>query len=138
MPLGFGIFSDTGTDSDDEPAYEQIIVIELVINGRTEDLEAWICDPRCDLDEKDIYGNCGVIAAAARNDLKILNILFEAGANLDVVDHVDRFPLSYAKKHQNTKMIEYIQEKLSIFRPTSTKQINDGSLEGSADSGCRC
>lgn len=121
MPLDFGIFSDTGTDSDDEPAYEQIIVIELVINGRAKDLEAWICDPRCDVDEKDIYGNCGVIAAAARNDLKILKILFEAGANLDVVDHVDRSPLSYAKKHKNTKMIEYIQENLSISRPTITK-----------------
>ena len=125
MPDKFGIFNnagaDTETDTDDEPAYKQVIVIELVMSGQARDLENWICDPRCDVNEKDIYENCGVIAAAARNDLSILKILFEAGANLDVVDHVGRSPMSYAQKYNNTKMIEYIQENLSISRPTFPK-----------------
>lgn len=122
MPGKFGVFNNVGidTDSDDEPVYEQIIVIELVINGQVKDLENWICDSRCDVNETDIYGNCGVIAAAARNDLKILKILFEAGANLDVVDHVDRSPMSYAKKHNNTKMIDFIEENIYASRPSHT------------------
>lgn len=124
MPKKFGVFSntslDTDTDSDDEPVYEQVIVIELVINGQTKDLENWICDPRCDVNETDIYGNCGVIAAAARNDLEILKILFEAGANLDVSDHVGRSPMSYARKYHNESMIDFIEENRYMSRPSHT------------------
>jgi hypothetical protein len=50
--------------------------------------------------------------------------LFEASANLDVVDHVNRSPMSYAKKHNNNKLIDFIEE--NIYASTSKVQQENG------------
>ncbi|WP_131784117.1 ankyrin repeat domain-containing protein [Legionella gresilensis] len=56
------------------------------------------------IDEEDDEGNSAILIAARRNDLKMLKILLDHGANRNVVDVYGRNALYWAKENGNTKM----------------------------------
>lgn len=50
--------------------------------------------------------------AASRNDLPMLKVLFEAGADLGCADIYGRTPAGWAKHHQNKEMADFIEKHL--------------------------
>ena len=68
--------------------------------------------PKVNVNERDGWGDCAVIQATVRNDLKILRILVDAGANLKVRNSTAMTPLDYARYHDNREMVQYIMDHL--------------------------
>ena len=59
--------------------------------------------------------------AASKNNFRILELLYEAGAKLDVTDENGLSPYDYAVENENIAMQEYIKER------TITKMLGPSS-----------
>lgn len=55
--------------------------------------------------------------AAERNELKMLKLLVDAGARLDIQDIFGTSPLEYAQENKSPEMEQYITEILSESKP---------------------
>lgn len=81
-------------------------IVEYTKRGMTDQVRTLA--PKVNVNERDGYGDCAVIQAALRNELVILKILVEAGANLNVRSPNLMSPLDYARFNNNEEMIQYI------------------------------
>jgi len=62
--------------------------------------------------EQDERGDYAVLWAAQRNDMKILTMLVDAGASLNVENAYGVTPMDYARKNGNQVIIDYITTHL--------------------------
>lgn len=91
-----------------------IPIIELVHMGQVDTAKKLIEAKKCDVNEKDEFGRCAVIAAANReDDTEMMEVLINAGANLDVKDDFGNTPLSLAKKNGYDKLTKLIEATLA-------------------------
>lgn len=70
-------------------------------------------------DEANDYGDYPITIAASRNDLKVLKVLVEAGADLTVAGEDGRTALQWAEFHQNAEMQELIQSNIQTKKKTN-------------------
>lgn len=94
---------------DENRSNRYVDIIECTRRGMSERVAHYI-GTGDDVNEKDYNGDYAVVVAAERNDFKILKMLVDAGARLDVQKYVS--PLQWARHNKNQQMIDYIVEKL--------------------------
>lgn len=120
MPKEIQFFSDTESDSEEE-VYQSIVLLELTRNNDVTGVNDWLKNPLCNVNEHDIFDNYAVTIAASKNNFRILELLYEAGAKLDVTDENGFSPYDYAIENENVAMQEYIKEH------TTTKMLGPSS-----------
>ena len=98
-----------GTELDDAvESYQNIVILELVRNNDQVGVSTWLKNPLCNVNERDIYGNYAATIAASNNNFVMLELLYNAGAKLDVTDGAKLTPLDYAKENENAEMATFI------------------------------
>lgn len=103
--------SNFESDSEEEEVYRNIVLLELTRNNSVVGVTDWLKTPICNVNEHDIFNNYAVTIAASKNNFRILELLYEAGANLDVTDEFGCSPYDYAVENENIAMQEYIKER---------------------------
>lgn len=88
---------------------KHVDIIECAKKGMSKQVEKLIADG-VDVNETDASGDCAVMEAVQRNDLKMLKLLVDAGARLNVSNGVT--PMAYAEHHRNAAMMNYIREHI--------------------------
>lgn len=117
------------TDSDNEgseiddtvKSYQNIVILELVRNNDQAGVSKWLQDPRCNVNESDIYGNYATTIAASNNNFVILELLYDAGAKLNVTDGAACSPLDYAKENENDAMTLFIEDGIAAQKQGLSK-----------------
>ncbi len=91
---------------------DRVQLVDLVSWGQRAAVEELIqkAGSNLDINEKDANGNFAAIIAAERNDLRMLTLLVKHGARLDLEDGRGRTVLGWAKKNENNRMIEFINQ----------------------------
>lgn len=103
-----------GTEIDDAvESYRNIVILELVRNNDQVGVSKWLQNPNCNVNESDLYGNYAATVAASNNNFVMLELLYEAGAKLDVTDGAELSPLDYAKENENDDMAAFIEEGIA-------------------------
>lgn len=95
----------------------EVKIADYVALGAYDDVKKLIA-AHYDVNEKDNEGNAPVIIAASRNDFKMLKMLVEAGAKLNVTNDNGDSPLQFAQLFKNAEMQSYIQTMV----PTQLKR----------------
>jgi hypothetical protein len=98
-------------ETSSEDGQRHVNIIEYTKLGMFEDVERLMAVSRSDVNEQDVSGDCAVLCAAERNDLKIMKLLVNAGASLEVKGGGGLTPLGYARFNKSQEMIEYIEKK---------------------------
>ncbi|MGE3318299.1 MAG: ankyrin repeat domain-containing protein [Candidatus Berkiella sp.] len=109
-------------------------VADLVELGQIDDVKMLIKDGG-DVNEADKHGNYPVIIAASRNDLEMLKVLVKAGAKLRVTNEDGDNAATWAKRHNNPEMVNYINEKVSpvsFYSKVMSERINTKRKDDSA------
>lgn len=89
-------------------------------NGEIKQVQKLLATEKCNVDAHDRFGSSSALIAASRNDLAMLKVLAEAGANLDLTDRVGRTPRAWAEYHQNQAMLDYIDSNITSDTPKPT------------------
>lgn len=85
-----------------------IRIVDVVSLGQTIDTMALI-KRGLNVNEPDGNGNYPVTVAASRNDLETLKVLIEAGANVNRFNRMGQTAIDWARRYNNTEMIELIE-----------------------------
>ena len=94
------------TDSDGVSA------LDMAIKFRRKDVIQFCIDKGFDLNTtKRKSGITPVMLAACFSDMEMMQLLLDAGGELDAVDRAGMSPKDYAKKLGQKKMIEFLNEK---------------------------
>lgn len=109
-------------------------IVDVVSLGQLEDTRELI-RRGLDVDDPDENGNYAVTMAARRNDLEILKILIDAGAELNLFDGMGRKAITWARKYKNQEMIDEIEKaqpasiRKDIYRKTACKEFSSEAVE---------
>ena len=87
-------------------------LIEYTALGQKKTVQK-LLDAGCDVNIIDEFGLTAAIVAAKRNDLEVLNILKERGADLSLKDKMGQDALFWARQNKNHVMIELISQQHS-------------------------
>lgn len=95
----------------------RIQIIELVSAGQIDAVKELIDktnkrDLTRMVNETNYVGNCAVLAAVDRNDLEMLKVLIEAGANINVKDPIGRSARSFAQICGYSDIVELIDKTI--------------------------
>jgi ankyrin repeat protein len=92
----------------------KVPLVDLVYMGQMNAVKDLIekLGSRLDINEKDKSGNFAAMMAAERNDLPMLKLLADNGADLSLTDGRGRSVKGWAMKHNNSEMLELIEEAL--------------------------
>ncbi|HHD79473.1 MAG TPA: ankyrin repeat domain-containing protein, partial [Epsilonproteobacteria bacterium] len=98
------------TDSDGVSA------LDMAIKFKRKDVIAFCIDKGFDLNAtKRKSGIKPVMLAACFSDMEMMQMLLDAGGEINAVDNVGMSPKDYAKKLGQKKMIEYLHERGGKF-----------------------
>lgn len=86
-------------------------LLEAVLDGNHERVQLIIKDYNGDVNAQDAYGASPALLAAKRNDLKMLKILVQEGADVALSDKLNNSPMHWAQHNHNQEMIEFIEEQ---------------------------
>jgi uncharacterized protein len=86
-------------------------LLEAVSDGDKEQVTLIIDNYGGDVNALNQYGASPALLAAKRNDLKMLILLVERGANVVLSDGLNQSPLYWAKHHKNQNMIDFIDNQ---------------------------
>lgn len=100
----------------------EVRIADYVALGNYDDVKKLI-DARYDVNEKDEEGNTPAIIAASRNDFKMLKMLVDAGAKLNVTNDNGDSPLQFSQQFKNTEMENFINSVITTqFQRHSPKK----------------
>lgn len=108
---------------------DHVRIVQLVNMGLYDSVVELINEnnPAFNINETDSEGNFAAIVAAMRNDLRMLKLLTNHGADLNLTDGFGRTVKGWAKHYNNVAMLKLIDEieadkssKISIAKPSST------------------
>jgi ankyrin repeat protein len=109
-----GMFGEKKMKQDDPPKLKEFVdVIECAKRGMYDALLELIEKHQADVNEQNENGDYAVVCVAQRNDLRMIKMLVEHGARLDIQDGSGRTPLGYAKKYNNAELITFITDNLA-------------------------
>ena len=77
------------------------------------------------LNTKDIYGDTAFIKAVFSKNWKVMDLLWENGADISVKNKFGDTALSWAKKHKDPDMIEYLEEALELKELEEIKKLRE-------------
>lgn len=90
-------------------------LIELIVFGQKRAIANLISENR-NVNVRNKFGQSAALMAAKQNNLDILKMLTNAGADLSVNDGMQQDPLFWAKYHQNQEMIQFINRHLKSHK----------------------
>lgn len=82
---------------------------EAVMDGNRSQVELIIKNYQGDVNAQDANGTTPALLAAKRNDLPMLKLLVENGADVRTGDQLDQTPMLWALHNKNDEMIEFIE-----------------------------
>ncbi len=90
------------------------IFLDIIALGQTDTIEAVLRDsPGYDVNQTNKLGTFPAILAASKNNLRLLKLLVNYGAVLDMKDGAGRTVMGWANKHENQEMIKFIENTLA-------------------------
>ena len=97
---------------DHEDIRKNEYLMELVSIGNVAAVRELLAMESCDLNYVNAYGEYPVHIAARRNSLRMMTLLIEHGAAVDVEDAFRRTPMMWAVHNRSTEMQALIEAKL--------------------------
>ena len=86
-------------------------IVEYARRGMAQRVKKLI-ESGADVNEEDSDGDRAIIVAAERNDIGILTLLTDAGADLNVKNHSGMTPLGYAIGNKSNEAIKLIRSHM--------------------------
>lgn len=80
-----------------------------VMDGNRSQVELIIKSYHGDVNAQDVNGTTPALLAAKRNDLTMLKLLVENGADVTIGDQLDQTPMLWALHNENDEMAEFIE-----------------------------
>lgn len=104
------------------------IIISFINLGQIEVVSELLetLDSNVDLNVEDPNGKLAVTTAAARNDFKMLKLLVDFGARVDLKDYSGKTVGWWAAKHANSEMKDFIEreeEKINLTMSPPIKSL---------------
>lgn len=106
------------------PEIQIIGIVKLGIYDAVKELIA----KGVNINETNDKGESALLAAAARNDLKIVKLLVNYNVIVNVEDVYGLTPIKWAKHYNNVEMIELLERKLN-----KKDEVNDDEYEDDLD-----
>ncbi len=88
-------------------------LIELIIFGQIEAVKDLI-ENKSNVNVENEFGQSAALMAAKQNNLEILQMLADTGADFSASDFMEQTPLYWAQHHKNKEMINLINTCLNM------------------------
>lgn len=89
----------------------RVRILDLASLGQIDEVKKLI-EKGCDVNEQNDLGDCALIAAINRNDLPMVQLLINAGANIKIKDTFGRSALDFATKRSYKKICDLLELKI--------------------------